>query len=179
MRNETPKPKFLRKRNRLSNYDYSREGTYFITICTKGQQKILADTADVASSRLSLISIARPQLTEAGKIVESKLKTIADIYPAATIDRYVIMPNHIHVIIVIRHPKDGRAMLAATPTLSHIIQQYKGAVTKQLKEAIWQPSFYDRIIRNQEEYDEYCRYIAEKPRGCADNCPFIENGPEV
>lgn len=75
-------------------------------------------------------------------------------YNNIKVDEYVIMTNHIHLIIEI---ENGRAMLA--PTISQIIQQYKGVVTKELHYSIWQKLFYEHIIRNEKEYYLIKQYI--------------------
>jgi len=75
-------------------------------------------------------------------------------------DKYVIMPNHMHMIIVL-HPGNGPAKLA--PTISRIIQQFKGSISKQVGFSIWQKSFYDHIIRNDQEYEKIYDYIETNP----------------
>lgn len=69
------------------------------------------------------------------------------------------MPNHIHMIIVIKSDDTGRVILA--PTIGIIIAQMKSYVTKQVGISIWQKGFYDEIIRNQKAYEEIWRYIYE------------------
>ncbi|MDE5604805.1 MAG: transposase [Eubacterium sp.] len=145
-----------RKPNRLKNYDYSQNGLYFITICTKEHRCILSNVIVGAS-------IARPseiQLTDIGITVEKGINGIEEHYKNIFVDHYVIMPNHIHLIIRIENT-DGRAMLA--PTISRIIQQFKGYVTKQLGKSIWQKLYYDHIIRNEEDYFIKQQYIENNP----------------
>ena len=76
-----------RKPNRLSWYDYSAPGAYFITICTKNRQNMFWE--DVGAS------IARPQLSGWGKIAETAILKIPQHYPAISVDHYAVMPNHI------------------------------------------------------------------------------------
>lgn len=71
------------------------------------------------------------------------------------------MPNHLHLIIVIDNPVIGRTQFA--PTISRIIKQFKGAITKQIGFSPWQRSFYDHIIRNEKEYTAYWQYIENNP----------------
>jgi len=85
-----------------------------------------------------------------------------DIYPAVTVEKYVIMPNHVHMLVLITNPGMGGHPMDA-PTIPHIIQQYKGAVTKEAGFPVWQKSFYDHIIRSEQEYAEVWRYIDENP----------------
>jgi REP element-mobilizing transposase RayT len=151
-----------RKQNRLQGYDYSQNGAYFITICVKDKHEILS-TIDVGAR------IARP--TEIGEKVESAMQQIGEKYPTVTLDKYVIMPNHIHMILMIKPMYiDGRAMRA--PTISTVINQFKGFITKQIGESIWQKLFHDRIIRTEEEYIKICKYIQENPQTWLQDCYY-------
>ena len=71
------------------------------------------------------------------------------------------MTNHLHLIIEIGAGEDGRTQFA--PTVSRMVKQFKGKVTKTIGKPIFQKSFYDRVIRNREEYEKICRYIFENP----------------
>ena len=118
-----------RKRNRLEKHDYSMPGAYFITVCTRNREKLLWENVGA--------SIARPQdvvLTGYGSIAEDAIKGIHQHYPAVLVDCYVIMPNHIHLLLRILSDADGRPMVA--PTISTVIQQMKGYVTKRIGENI-------------------------------------------
>ncbi|KJS85459.1 MAG: transposase [Peptococcaceae bacterium BICA1-8] len=144
-----------RKPNRLKDYDYSQNGAYFITICTKDRKNILWNNFVGAC-------IARPHLSSIGNIVDNTIQNIPHIYKnTVSLEKYVLMPNHIHMIIIIRENGDGRAMRA--PTISNIINQMKGNVTKQIGYSIWQKLFHDRIIRDQQEYEKIYEYIETNP----------------
>ena len=145
-----------RKPNRLADYDYSSNGAYFITICTKNKECIL--------SRITVgTSIARPQeivLTSTGAVVDKAIREIPKHYEGVFVDNYVIMPNHIHMIIRIER-LDGRPMVV--PTVSRIIQQMKGFATKQAGRPIWQEKAYDHIIRDDYDYMTKYQYIDDNP----------------
>jgi len=150
------KNKPTRKQYRLPNYDYSQNGAYFITICTKGRKSILSQISVEAS-------IARPQkieLTKIGVIVDKGIKGIMEHYENVFVDNYVIMPNHIHLIIRIQN-NNGRPMVV--PTISRIIQQFKGFVSKQVGNPIWQEKSYDHIIRDDYDYMTRYQYIDDNP----------------
>ena len=83
-----------RKPTRLKNYDYSSCGAYFITICTHKKQKILCD---IVGEGLCALPITK--LTPIGEAVKVSIKYIADNYGNISVDKFVIMPNHIHLII--------------------------------------------------------------------------------
>ena len=88
-----------RKPTRLKNFDYSENGAYFLTVCTKNRKKILSTIVGEGSPL--------PNLLRYGEIVEELIKTISDKYREITVDYYVIMPNHIHLLLSVRKD-DGR-----------------------------------------------------------------------
>ena len=154
-----------RKPNRLNQYDYSTPGAYFITICTKNKEKILSTVG---------ATIGRPliRLTEYGKMIDKAIKTIEKVYPFVTVDQYVIMPNHIHLLLQIHTDENGRPMVA--PTIGRVIQQMKGYATKQIGKNIWQKLYHDHIIRNQNDYDRIWNYIELNPMYWKKDCFYIE-----
>ena len=151
-----------RKRNRLENYDYSSCGAYFITVCTLEKQNYFWENVGAI--------IDRPQdveLSTYGKMVDQAIKNIPSAYPALSLESYVIMPNHIHLLVRVCADEYGRPLVA--PTMSRVVKQLKGVVSKQAGISIWQKSFHDHIIRNREDYEEHLRYIYENPiRWCYD-----------
>ena len=147
-----------RKKNRLEKYDYSSCGAYFITICTFQRQNCLWNDVGATTGRLPDF-----ELSHYGNIVDGAIKDIPFIYPEISVDDYVIMPNHVHILMTIRSGDDGRPMVAPTPTVSRVVNQLKGAVSKKAGKPIWQKSFYDRVIRNDEEYFGHMKYIRENP----------------
>ncbi|MBQ7566748.1 MAG: transposase, partial [Oscillospiraceae bacterium] len=113
-------------------------------------------------------SIARPpevRLTEIGKQVETAIVSIPTHYPCVSVDRYVIMPNHVHLLLKIE--RNGRAMLV--PTVSHVMQQMKGAATKKAGFPIWQTRFFDHIIRDERDYLIRAEYIESNPARWAED----------
>jgi len=147
-----------RKTNRLIEYDYSQNGAYFVTICAHDKQCIFGEIAGGAGN-------ARPQmiLSEIGCIVDKVINKISSIYDAVSVDKYVIMPNHVHLLIMINDC--GRPM--AAPTISTIVNQFKGYITKvvgaRIARPLWQKLFYDHIIRNQNDYAKIWEYIDTNP----------------
>ena len=118
-----------RKRNRLKHYDYSSCGAYFITICTSDRRNYFWNGVGA--------TIGRPQdvdLSQYGKLVDEAINNIPSIYPALKLDHYVIMPDHIHLLLIIRADEYGRPMVA--PTISRVVQQLKGYITKRIGHSI-------------------------------------------
>lgn len=131
-----------RKWVRLKNYDYSTEGAYFITICTVNKEHLLSEIIDRGPLEPPEI-----KLTTIGEIARSYLMTIPGI------DHYVIMPNHIHLIILKENGKP----------ISSDIRSFKGLTSKKAGHPIWQKYYYDRVIRNEEEYRIKWKYIDDNP----------------
>ena len=145
-----------RKPNRLTEYDYSQNGAYFVTICTQDRKKVLSD----------IVGDGSPVPKPIGKIAEEYIRKISGKYPTVSIDRYVIMPDHIHILLRVN---DGTGN--PSPTLGNVIGWYKYQVTKQVNaqlnnssEKLFQRSYYDHVIRNQQDYNEAWEYIENNPR---------------
>lgn len=157
-----------RKNIRLKNYDYSEPGEYFITICTKNKEKLLwNDKLDAQNFGFKLVGAHRVRpcglpLSPTGIVVEQKLNQWNCAYKNVYLSSYVIMPNHLHIVIVILPNESGRTRCA--PTVSRMIKMFKETVTKQLGENIWQKLFHDHIIRDKRDYDEITKYIHENPQ---------------
>ena len=153
--------------NRIPNFDYSTPGAYFLTICLKNRRNLLWESVGA--------SIARPQkpsLSACGLIVDRAIQEIPKHYAAITVDNYVVMPNHVHLLLQIQTDQDGRAMLA--PTVSRVVQQMKGIVTKQLGYSIWQKLFHDHVIRNEADYLKIWEYIETNPAKWQEDCFYCE-----
>lgn len=165
-----------RKPIRIADYDYSTLGAYFITVCTANREKIFwsdrrgelcspADTAPTGDHRSPL----RVELSDIGTIVDKEIQKLSSVYNAVRVDKYCIMPNHIHLIISINTDESGRTRRgelcspASIPTISRVMKQFKGSITKQVGRSIWQKSFYDHGIRNQQDYNEIWQYIENNP----------------
>ena len=161
-----------RKPNRLANYDYSQNGAYFVTICTKDKAKILWDRnfRPFVGEAISLPQYTL-HLSKYGKLVYDAVKNIPHYYPGVLVDKFVVMPNHVHIILVITG-NDGRMISA--PTISTIIGQAKRIVSKQIGNPIWQKSFHDRIIRDESEYLDIRQYRDTNPSTWESDCFYTE-----
>ena len=108
-----------RKRNRLENYDYSSCGAYFITVCTVERRNYFWKNVGAI--------IDRPQDVELsiyGQMVDQAIQKIPSAYPSLSLEGYVIMPNHVHLLVRVRADEYGRPLVA--PTMSRVIKQLTG-----------------------------------------------------
>ena len=162
-----------RKRNRLKNYDYSSVGAYFITICTKDKKALFWSKSqpDFVGEDIILPSDS-VRLSPYGKIVEEAIKAISKHYPHIELLQYVIMPNHIHMILYI--PYDDGRMISSPTSILTAVGQMKRYVSKKIGESIWQKSFHDHVIRDNMDYDKISKYIYENPIKWQYDCFYVK-----
>lgn len=161
-----------RRSVRLRGYDYASAGAYFVTLCVQDRHCLFGAVVD-----------EEMQLSECGRIAVEKWQRTAAVRANVAVDAFVVMPNHVHGIIVIAEdasPVGATRRVAPTPTpeqphgpkpnsIGAIVGQYKSIVTKRIRRAglvpyfAWQRSFYDRVIRNDRELNATRRYIVENP----------------
>ncbi len=146
--------KNTRKPNRLKYYDYSTPGVYFITICTVDMANFFWKSMDLKFSEG--LPVSGEHLSRHGKIVKESINKIEQVYPTVSVNNYVVMPNHIHLLLQIHY--DG-----VMPNISTVIQQFKGYVTKKLGFSPWQKLFHDHVVRDLNDYDRIYRYISSNP----------------
>lgn len=171
-----------RKPLRLKEYDYSKPGYYFVTICTRERgTDILASAAPPNDTLVGAIinrpSPDHPQVsvqpspsqivaTPWGNIVERAIHDIPHHYSSVTVDMYAIMPDHVHLLLIIKSPEaegGGRQIAAPTVTVSTVIQQLKRVVSREAGQSIWQKGYYDHIVRNDEDLQTIRQYIQNNP----------------
>lgn len=143
----------------MKNFDYSSAGAYFITICTHNRKCLFSHIVGRG------LAPAEIRYTAYGQIAKEQLFLLEKRYPFLRIDQYVIMPNHIHVILML-----GEAAGASPrPTVPDIVCAYKSLTTRECKKAIpvdkvFQDSFYEHIIRGKEDYIGIAEYIINNPK---------------
>ena len=145
-----------RKKNRLPDFSYDTPGAYFVTICTKDRKPVLGKIVGAGDH-----TGPYTELTELGKTVETFTKTVPGI------DRYVIMPDHVHMILLVSAEDTVKGpMWSSAPTKRNIqttIRSWKTLISKKLGTSIWQRSYYEHVIRCEQDYWEIVKYIEENP----------------
>ena len=166
-----------RKSTCLADYDYSSEGAYFITICTKNKQKILCDIVGDG-----VYDIPQTNLFQYGNITDKYIQKLSSQYDNIRVDKYVIMPNHIHLIIKIFEPIKNERILngtsqAPSPTnaiVPKFVSLYKRYCNREIGENIFQRSFHDHLIRDEKDYLKIWNYIDTNPQKWSEDCFYIE-----
>lgn len=148
-----------RKPVRLKGYDYSTPGAYFITICTKNRKQYFGeiDVGFGACDKPKMI------LSPYGIVAEKYIAFMNGKYDNVFVDKYVVMPNHIHLIVVVQNSENSNGALQAPhPTntvIPKFISLYKRYCNQEYTENIWQTSYHDHIIRGDKDYKEIWEYI--------------------
>lgn len=171
---------FHRRSIRLKGYDYSQSGCYFITICVQNRENVLGTIIDDTV-----------ELSPAGLMVEYWYKEIGKKFFPTILQEFIIMPNHLHGIIMINDPicavgadrcvcpqqniKNIQGAHTGAP-LPHIIRWFKTMTTNQylqnihkfnwapINKRLWQRNYYEHIIRNEQEYFAIEQYIQNNPK---------------
>ena len=157
-----------RKPTRLKEFDYSQSGYYFVTICSKGKGKIFGKIVGGGAFDAPKIN-----LSKIGKIVEKYILSTNNI-PEIKVDNFIIMPNHIHLILAVENSGTSRAPSPTNNAVSHSISTFKRFVNKEIGQNVFQRSFYDHIIRNEQDYLEIWNYIDTNPQKWKEDC-FYSN----
>ena len=150
-----------RKSPRLRSYDYSTPGAYFVTICTHGKRCLFGRIPPNAEG-----AEANVLLSAMGKIAKECLLDIPSHYTNISVDHWVIMPNHVHILIQIKEEASPRFPRCDIP---NIVGKYKASVTRRVgkellfHEKLWQSSYFDHVIRNREDYARIWNYISGNP----------------
>ncbi|MBQ7416357.1 MAG: transposase [Oscillospiraceae bacterium] len=145
----------IRKSPRLKYFDYSKPHWYFVTICTSKKRCIFG---------------APEALSAHGIIAKDAFLEIPKHFPNVAVEKYVVMPNHVHAMIAVNH---------AGTELPLVVGHYKAYVTKQIHLiepalTVWQTSFHDHVIRNQADYLRIWKYIDTNPIKWTEDCFFCD-----
>lgn len=168
--------KHHRRSIRLKGYDYSQPGAYFVTMVTQGRECLFGEIIN-----------GEMQLNVCGHSAETCWRAIPEHFPNVELGAYVIMPNHVHGIILIRDKNEepGTGTIYRAPTeeqfgkpvsgsLPTILRTFKAAVTRDLGRKfdvhnIWQRNYYEHVIRNEREWDRIHLYIEANPSRWAED----------
>ena len=157
-----------RRSIRLPGYDYAQVGFYFVTVCSQGQQPLFGQVVE-----------AHVELNEFGHVVSDSWGWLAENYPFVELDEWVVMPNHLHGIMVITNGCRGGSRTAPTTAsnlgtirkpLGRLIGAFKTVSTKKINQmrgapgtAIWQRNYYEHVVRGDESLQDIREYIVNNP----------------
>ena len=158
-----------RKPNRLPEFDYSSNHAYFVTICTQDRKNTLC----------RIVGDGSPVPKPYGTIAASYISAIPSKFPQVHVDHFVVMPNHIHLLLFIDH-----LVLPGLPcpTLGNVVGWYKYQVTRQINQQynspgtkVFQRSYHDHVIRGDKDYLKIWEYIDTNPLRWTKDCFYLED----
>ena len=152
----------------MKDFDYSTNGMYFVTVCTHNKAKILCNIVGEG-----LCALPQANLTDIGRYVDNSIKHIhdnTDIYKNVFIEKHVIMPNHIHLLVFIKNETGGDG----TPPLQNVIGAIKSYTTICYGKKLWQRSFHDHIVRDHDDYKKIYNYIENNPSRWTEDCFYTQ-----
>ena len=148
-----------RRSIRLQGYDYSQAGMYFVTLCTRNRECLFGEIVDETM-----------RLNPVGQIVTDSWTWLAQRYEHVELDEWVVMPNHLHGIVVINDHCKGGSRTAPTTPIGRLIGAYKTVSTKQANTfrqtpglLLWQRNYWERIVRDEAELLSIQEYICNNP----------------
>ncbi|MBR6719685.1 MAG: transposase [Clostridia bacterium] len=149
-----------RKPARLKGYDYSAPGAYFITICIRDRKCLLSEFVGDG-----VLDVPQNKFTGYGKIADKYINQMNGFYEYVSVDRYVIMPNHIHFLLSVKCCENGtsRTPSPTNSVIANFVSTFKRFCNKEFGENIWQRSFHDHIIRSEKDYTKIAEYIETNP----------------
>ena len=163
-----------RKQVRLKDYDYSAPGAYFVTICTQDKTHLF----EMENVGNDLCVVPPPQ----NQIIHKYLAEVENKFDNVKIDKYVIMPNHLHIIVVITERHAGRSLQDIMKWFKTMVTNEYIALTKTgqcraFDKKLFQKSYHDHIIRGEKDYQKIWEYIDTNVIKWEDDC-FYESKKE-
>jgi len=142
-----------RKNPRLPGYDYSQAGAYFVTICTKNRKWFLGEIRK---------GVMRP--SKAGKMVLSVWQKLPDRFPNMSIDEHIVMPNHLHGVVIIGDNQDD----ASAASLGAMVRAFKALTASKIRsdgeaDFGWQRNYFEHVVREERSSNRIREYIQTNP----------------
>ena len=161
----------VRKNIRLQGYDYSQAGYYFVTVCIAQRKPILSKIKPkYKANSSSVCSLYNIELLPMGKEIEKSIDYINNNYKQVKIEKYVIMPDHIHLIVNLEGKSEFDTDRQGCLSLREVVKYLKSYTTREYRKrtgdkesVLWQQRYNDHIIRNDEDYNEKWQYIDNNP----------------
>jgi putative transposase len=145
----------IRRALRLRHFDYASAGAYFVTVCTHDRRCLFGEVSD-----------DQVALNTWGLIVARQVLSLPRRFGRAAIDAFVVMPNHVHVVVWL----DGRARQASPLRLGDVVGGLKSGSAREINRLyphpigrVWQRGYYDHVIRDEADLERVREYIASNP----------------
>ncbi len=149
-----------RKNNRLKNYNYNTNGKYFLTFCTVDRKNILSRIVGYG-----IYDVPKLELSRYGEIIQKNILSINEKNSDIYIEKYVIMPNHVHLLVIVNCEQGtSRAPSPTNARIPMLISTLKRLTNREAGFNLWQRSYHDHIIRDDNDYEKIWQYIENNPQ---------------
>ena len=166
----------IRKPTRLKNYNYNWQSSYFLTLCTKNKECIFGKISkevitDTSLSANKVVPVAAEiNLSKIGKIAEKYITSTNTQNADIEVEHYVIMPNHIHLLIYVNN--NNNQSIGPNAIIPKYVSSLKRLINKECGKKLFQRSYYDHIVRNDKDFDNIWNYIDGNPVTWEKDCFF-------
>ena len=158
-----------RKRLRLESYNYSEQGSYFLTLCSLEKACLFSEIVGDG-----VLDVPQIELSTYGQMIQETLREMSRLNQNLRIDKYVIMPNHVHLLITLL-PADGTS--GRPPPTNAVIPSFVGTlkrfVNRKSGRQLFQRSYYDHIVRDEKDYLARWKYIDDNPIKWQEDCLYV------
>ena len=162
-----------RKHTRLKDYDYSRDGVYFLTICAAENRCLFARVCVGGG----VLDAPRVTLTQYGAAIQDRLEEMDRVYGHVALLKYVIMPNHIHILLQVADRPSGTPAPTerdrANQTIPAFVSTLKRMTNRTCGVPLWQRGYHDHVVRNEADYLRIWNYIDANPAKWAEDKYYV------
>ena len=163
-----------RKPLRLKGWDYSSQGMYFLTICAKDKLPLFGRVVGGG-----VLDAPRTVLSPAGELVKTRLTSITSHYPHITLDKYVIMPNHLHLLVRLTGlpggPSGTPAPTGANAAIPAFVSTLKRLIGRDWGAPLFQRGYHDHIVRTEPDFLRLWTYLDDNPAKWADDTYYVKD----
>ena len=158
-----------RKSLRLPNYDYDRDGLYSLTLCAKEKAPLFGCVCVGGG----VLDAPKVELAAYGAVVRERLEEMARVYEYISLTKYVIMPNHVHILLQVHGPSGTPAPTRANQSVPAFVSALKRLRNRSCGVDLWQHGYYDHVIRNDADFLRIWNYIDTNPAEWAEDEYFV------
>ncbi|MGM9640834.1 MAG: transposase [Faecousia sp.] len=166
----------IRKRTRLEKWDYSSPATYFLTICAKDRRPFFSRVVDCGITESAKVS-----LLPCGREIQNAIAFFAENNTDLRFDAWVIMPNHIHILLTLKQSPGGASgmMRPTSQVIPKFVSSLKRFTNRKCGRELWQNGYYDHIIRDEQDFLRIWQYIDTNPARWLEDKYYVIETMEV
>ena len=164
----------VRKKMRLPGWNYSSEGTYFLTICTKDRKNLFSQIVG-----RGILDAPEVHLTGIGNCVRESIEFLVHSHPEIHFHHWVIMPNHVHILLSLQQTCKSEVGASGMPrptdaVIPKMISSLKRFTNRRTQRDLWQDGYYDHIVRDEQDFLTRWQYIDDNPAAWLEDDYYVD-----